>query len=149
MVAKFFRATGLRSEHQIVSATKRVRPLLNQKRDGHFLEYLLRGLPVRDVVPRRTTEQSVNSRKGRRRPDRMKDQAPAQRARTSLRILAVDDEPSTADCLSLIFEQPRYELTRARDGNDALVQLSAAVPYDVVITDNEMPTCRVSSSCAS
>jgi DNA-binding response OmpR family regulator len=70
----------------------------------------------------------------------MKGRVPAQRVKTALRILAVDDEPSIADCLSLIFERTRYELTSARDGNDALARLSAApAPYDVVITDNEMP----------
>jgi DNA-binding response OmpR family regulator len=65
---------------------------------------------------------------------------PAKSPRTALRILTVDDEPSIAACLSLIFERPRYELTSARNGNDALARVSAArSPYDVVITDNEMP----------
>ena len=57
---------------------------------------------------------------------------------SALKILAVDDEPSIAACLSFVFERPRYELTSARDGNEALARLSAA-PYDVVITDSEMP----------
>ena len=70
----------------------------------------------------------------------MKGKLPAQSAGTALRILAVDDEPSIAGYLSLIFEPPRYELTSARNGDDALARLSAApIPYDVVITDNEMP----------
>jgi DNA-binding response OmpR family regulator len=70
----------------------------------------------------------------------MKATLPAQPGGTILRILAVDDEPSIAACLSLIFERPRYELTSASNGNDALARLSAGpVPYDVVITDNEMP----------
>lgn len=70
----------------------------------------------------------------------MTDNLLAQIAGKALRILAVDDEPSIAFCLSFIFKRPRYELTRARDGNDALARLCAApVPYDVVITDNEMP----------
>lgn len=58
----------------------------------------------------------------------------------ALKILAVDDEPSIATSMHFIFERPRYELTSACDGNDALAQLSAnAAPYDVIITDNNMP----------
>lgn len=69
-----------------------------------------------------------------------KTNSAAKNAGTTLRILTVDDEPSIAACLSLIFARPRYELTSARNGNDALARLSAATPpYDVVITDNEMP----------
>jgi hypothetical protein len=63
MVAKFS-AANCGANAKFVSATKQVRPLLNQKRHGHFLEYLLRGFRVRDVVPRRTAEKSLNS--GRR-----------------------------------------------------------------------------------
>jgi CheY-like chemotaxis protein len=78
--------------------------------------------------------------KGRAGEDPVKGKLPAPNAGTALRILAVDDEPSIAACLSLIFERPRYELTSARNGNDALARLSAApAPFDVVITDNEMP----------
>jgi DNA-binding response OmpR family regulator len=58
----------------------------------------------------------------------------------ALKILAVDDEPSIATSMHFIFARPRYELTSACDGNDALAQLSAdAAPYDVIITDNNMP----------
>jgi CheY-like chemotaxis protein len=65
---------------------------------------------------------------------------PAQLAGTALKILAVDDEPSIVAYLSFIFKRPRYELTSARNGNDALARVSAApVPYDVIITDNDMP----------
>ena len=39
-----------------------------------------------------------------------------------------------------IFARPRYELTSARDGDDALAQLSAdPAPFDVIITDERMP----------
>ena len=39
-----------------------------------------------------------------------------------------------------IFARPRYELTSACDGDDALARLSAdPAPYDVIITDNNMP----------
>ena len=70
----------------------------------------------------------------------MKGKLPAPSTGKALRILAVDDEPSIALYLSLIFERPRYELTSVGNGNDALARLSAApAPYDVVITDNEMP----------
>lgn len=58
----------------------------------------------------------------------------------ALKILAVDDEPSIATSMHFIFERPRYELTSACDGNDALARLSAdPAPYDVIITDNNMP----------
>jgi DNA-binding response OmpR family regulator len=58
----------------------------------------------------------------------------------ALKILAVDDEPSIATSMHYIFARPRYELTSACDGNDALARLSAdSAPYDVIITDNNMP----------
>src|SRR5207237_8672107 len=57
-----------------------------------------------------------------------------------LKILAVDDEPSIATSMHYIFARPRYELTSARDGDDALAQLSAdPAPFDVIITDERMP----------
>jgi CheY-like chemotaxis protein len=57
----------------------------------------------------------------------------------AVRILVADDDPSIAACLSFIFTSPRYELTCARNGHEALARLSAAaVPYDVIMTDNEM-----------
>jgi len=69
-----------------------------------------------------------------------KDNLLRRSGRTALKILAVDDEPAIAACLSFIFRGPRYELTSARNGREALAQLSAAAaPYDVVITDNQMP----------
>ena len=61
-------------------------------------------------------------------------------AKRVLKILTVDDEPAMAACLSAIFRGPRYELTSARNGREALARISAAAaPYDVVITDNQMP----------
>ena len=55
-------------------------------------------------------------------------------------ILVVDDEPSITQSMRFIFERPRYELTSAQDGDDALAQVeSDPDPYDVVITDNNMP----------
>jgi DNA-binding response OmpR family regulator len=59
---------------------------------------------------------------------------------TTLKILAVDDEPSITQSMRFIFERPRYELTSAYDGDDALARVAAdPEPYDVVITDNNMP----------
>jgi DNA-binding response OmpR family regulator len=70
----------------------------------------------------------------------MKNKLPAQLAETALKILAVDDEPAITACLAFIFKGPRYELTSARNGNDALARVFAApAPYDVIITDNDMP----------
>lgn len=80
------------------------------------------------------------SGRGKKQGDTPTKANPAAKNAGTLRILTVDDEPSIAACLSLIFARPRYELTSARNGNDALARLSAAAaPYDVVITDNEMP----------
>jgi len=60
--------------------------------------------------------------------------------RKALKILAVDDEPSITESMRFIFESPRYQVTSAQDGNDALSQLAADPnTYDVVITDNNMP----------
>jgi|SRR5436190_12947481 len=57
-----------------------------------------------------------------------------------LKILAVDDEPSIATSMHYIFARPRYELTSACDGDDALARLSAEpAPFDVIITDERMP----------
>jgi DNA-binding response OmpR family regulator len=57
-----------------------------------------------------------------------------------VKILAVDDEPSIAASMHFIFSQPRYEITSAEDGDVALEQVATDPnPYDVVITDNNMP----------
>ncbi len=58
----------------------------------------------------------------------------------TVKILTVDDEPAMAACLSFLLRRPRYELTSARNGNEALTCLSAArEAFDIVITDNQMP----------
>lgn len=60
--------------------------------------------------------------------------------RTALKILAVDDEPSITQSMRFIFERPLYEVTSAEDGDDALARFEEnADPYDVIITDNNMP----------
>ena len=57
-----------------------------------------------------------------------------------LKILAVDDEPSIAQSMRFIFARPDYEVSSAQDGETALAQLAAeSDPFDVVITDNNMP----------
>lgn len=67
-----------------------------------------------------------------------KDKLPGRSGRPPLKILAVDDEPAIVACLSFLFRGPRYELTSARNGREALAQLANG-PFDVVITDNQMP----------
>jgi CheY-like chemotaxis protein len=59
---------------------------------------------------------------------------------SSLKILAVDDEPSIVQSMFFIFEQPMYEVDSAEDGEAALARVAANPnPFDVVITDNNMP----------
>lgn len=59
---------------------------------------------------------------------------------SGLKILAVDDEPSIAQSMRFIFERPTYELSSAMDGETALEYLAKeATPFDVIITDNNMP----------
>ncbi len=59
---------------------------------------------------------------------------------SALRILAVDDEPSITRSMHYIFSRPHYEVTSAQDGLAALAHLeTGAAPFDVIITDNNMP----------
>jgi CheY-like chemotaxis protein len=56
------------------------------------------------------------------------------------KILAVDDNPSIRSSMHFIFAGPRYEVTEAEDGDDALARLGAnSDPYDVIIVDQKMP----------
>jgi CheY-like chemotaxis protein len=58
----------------------------------------------------------------------------------SLRILAVDNEPSVTLSLKFVFTAPRYELTCVDSGQAALAKLDAnANPFDVIIVDQKMP----------
>jgi DNA-binding response OmpR family regulator len=58
----------------------------------------------------------------------------------AVKILAVDDEPSITQSMRFIFDRPRYEVTSAADGDDALARLQDdTAAYDVVITDEKMP----------
>lgn len=59
---------------------------------------------------------------------------------SALKILAVDDEPSITRSMHYIFSRPRYAVTCAQDGVDALARMKGdSEPFDVVITDNNMP----------
>jgi len=54
------------------------------------------------------------------------------------RILVVDDDVSTRECIAELLASQGYDVSTAEDGLDALLQLSAAPP-DVVISDLNMP----------
>ena len=57
-----------------------------------------------------------------------------------LKILAVDDEPSITQSMRFIFAEPRYEVTDAQNGDDALATLAASPDlYDIIIVDQKMP----------
>ncbi len=59
---------------------------------------------------------------------------------TTLKILAVDNEPSVTLALSYVFTRPRYELTAVGSGSEALARLDAgADAFDVIIVDQKMP----------
>jgi len=58
----------------------------------------------------------------------------------TLKILAVDDEPSITESMRFIFGKPNYEVTGVNDSDDALTKLTQEdTGYDVVITDQKMP----------
>jgi DNA-binding response OmpR family regulator len=58
----------------------------------------------------------------------------------TLRILAVDNEPSVTFSLRQIFNAPRYELNAVENGDAALARLdSGSDQYDIIIVDQKMP----------
>ena len=58
----------------------------------------------------------------------------------TLRILAVDNEPSVTFSLRYIFTGPRYELCAVENGDAALARLDAGTEhYDIIIVDQKMP----------
>ena len=58
----------------------------------------------------------------------------------ALNILIVDDEPSVTQSLVFVLSGPKFKLTSAADGEEALAKMDAtAYPFDVVLTDNNMP----------
>ncbi|MBC7984440.1 MAG: response regulator [Candidatus Obscuribacterales bacterium] len=54
------------------------------------------------------------------------------------RILAVDDSPSMRDLVALTLRQAGFEVTQAKDGDEALA-LATASEYDLVLADVNMP----------
>lgn len=57
-----------------------------------------------------------------------------------LKILAVDDNPSIRESMRFIFAEPRYVVTGAEDGDEALATLELNPQgYDVIIVDQKMP----------
>lgn len=58
----------------------------------------------------------------------------------SLQILAVEDESAVAQLLALVLCGPACHVTTADDGVQALEKIAAASrPFDVIITDHNMP----------
>ena len=52
----------------------------------------------------------------------------------------MDNEPSIAFSLGYVFAGPRYQVTAAKSGPEALAKLDAnSDPYDVIIVDQKMP----------
>jgi DNA-binding response OmpR family regulator len=56
----------------------------------------------------------------------------------TLKILAVDDNPSIRDSMPFIFAAPRYQVSTAPDGHRALAKLDGN-SYDIIIVDQKMP----------
>jgi CheY-like chemotaxis protein len=58
----------------------------------------------------------------------------------SLKILAVDDDPSIREVISFIFAGPHYEITNVADGYKALAEIDEHPnDYDIIIVDEKMP----------
>jgi DNA-binding response OmpR family regulator len=58
----------------------------------------------------------------------------------SVRILAVDNEPSVTLSLRYVFPPPQFDITCAESGHAALVKVDAAAePFDVILVDEKMP----------
>lgn len=58
----------------------------------------------------------------------------------TLKILAVDNEPTVALSMRYLFSEPRYAITTVADGHAALAQLDINPdPFDVIIVDQKMP----------
>ena len=68
---------------------------------------------------------------------RTTDRAPEE-ARPPRRILIADDDPSIVSLIQITLKDPRYEITAATNGLEALKAFEAQ-PYDVVILDVMMP----------
>src|SRR5262249_19292495 len=58
----------------------------------------------------------------------------------TLRILAVDNEPSVTFSLRYIFTGPRYDLRAVENADAALARLDSGTEhYDIIIVDQKMP----------
>lgn len=62
------------------------------------------------------------------------------------RILIVDDEPVVLKVLAICCREAGFEATPARDGCEAL-ELAQANPYQLIITDQQMPRMNGTSFC--
>ena len=60
------------------------------------------------------------------------------------RILVVDDDVSTRECIAELLASQGYDVSTAEDGLDALLQLTEACP-GVVTSDLNIPICQDSS----
>jgi DNA-binding NarL/FixJ family response regulator len=56
----------------------------------------------------------------------------------SKRLLVVDDEPNLLRAVAACLKAEKYEVTTARSGHEALMQLAESVP-DLIISDIRMP----------
>lgn len=54
-------------------------------------------------------------------------------------VLLVDDEPSIRESLAALLRAAGYKVTTACDGFDALLQLKRTSPFDLIISDLNMP----------
>lgn len=60
--------------------------------------------------------------------------------KNDVRILAVEDETAVAQLLALVLCGPSCKVVTACDGSEALAKVAKAPePFDVVITDHQMP----------
>lgn len=58
----------------------------------------------------------------------------------TLKILAVDNQPSVTLSMRYIFPEPRYEVTSVESGDAALAKLDANSDlFDIIILDQKMP----------
>ncbi len=55
------------------------------------------------------------------------------------RILAADDSASMRQVISFTLKRAGYEVVTANDGNDAAAKLDTDGPFDLVLTDLNMP----------
>jgi two-component system chemotaxis sensor kinase CheA len=56
------------------------------------------------------------------------------------RVLVAEDSPTTRAVLKSVLEEAHYEVTTAQDGEEALAMLERG-PYDIVVSDVQMPHC--------